>query len=1086
MTEDLLRSRTDSVLGFLNGHDIDHSEYLSLVQKQGSLFDMALSTMIAPPSQSPYRMRDLNSPMPVSQMQIGSPFLAGHGKVSTNMMDDWPMADAGNAYGAHHPLSLKSGCCPLLHGGQHGEPEYAHHLIDSVSLLKEMAEQEKQIHGYETVRGYGKPNESMVDLYKKDRNRSAFQDENEWLEEKRAEFMSSFGMLSYLFGLEWNTPEQRAAFGDLLSRMGSTQPDSPEHKAIENKFQEKAGISWGRALRSWRSRFTPMVEWWMRPADRHGATSSSKFGGIDEHYHSPWEMGGNKSLNHHWWEPFLHWGGVGRGTDSLRQLMTDSYPQAFEGHVGTMLLDSVFEMMKQSQHHNSHFPASPMPHLNGGINSDSYTRKRGNWSAVSNHAYLHPSEIRGVGGRMQVPSDALLMTPLGRAIQSHTDVGNPRRGIYREEHPASTHDYWNAHNEHFKKTDMELGEMIMRLTSQAMQQFGPQIVTGTDPQSSTIARGNLQQIAAAANHLAIRKGGMSTQGLSPLAESVMPPVYVNGNNDAWGHEMPATLAWRFDPQSNTIRFDNKETPFTTMQRTVHEKHIPLPSMMSEELLPKQRDIYAMSATSPQGYSHLISGDLNKSDDYEPTGVFGKIMIEPAHTVYDLDDIHSLKGFSGDWIVQKKPMGKRVLVEKKGKRVKPMSLSSKIKKDLKQLSGDVSFDAYHDGDMLHVVDLLLHKGMDLSHEPLEDRMNALRTLYDSTEHLTFPMPQNFSSSDNEGLVKTVHKLQEGDCEMMIRDSRSTFIKGREVHPKWIRYASKDVKKQYPPLPQITAKSGTEVVLEYPSILSPVVIKGTMNGFTFKVSSVESDLPSLIKHAEKQAPLWSPVAFSLLKEAVTSATPGTFNPVHSGGIGRRPKKRKTDKTATVKAPAVIGDEEKRGDVNHIMEHVRRFIRREEKSMTTEELCDSVKGLTPKMLENFGNEYGIEEEDGKWTVNEAIDDDIIERFAYPRMNRASPDGGAWSGMQADTTSPRGPTQLMEEQNTTFGQPKEDDEEETMDEFPSLSLTVDPELTGGTPAQLTVEGDKAVLRIPKKDEDEEETQDIEPATRSEAERVA
>ena len=148
---------------------------------------------------------------------------------------------------------------------------------------------------------------------------------------------------------------------------------------------------------------------------------------------------------------------------------------------------------------------------------------------------------------MQVPSDALLMTPLGRAIQSHTDVGNPRRGIYREEHPASTHDYWNAHNEHFKKTDMELGEMIMRLTSQAMQQFGPQIVTGTDPQSSTIARGNLQQIAAAANHLAIRKGGMSTQGLSPLAESVMPPVYVNGNNDAWGHEMPATLAWRFDP-----------------------------------------------------------------------------------------------------------------------------------------------------------------------------------------------------------------------------------------------------------------------------------------------------------------------------------------------------------------------------------------------------------------------------------------------------------------------------------------------------------------------------------------------------------
>ena len=112
MTEELLRSRTDSILGFLNGHDIDHSEYLSLVQKQGSLFDMALSSMIAPPNQSPYQMRDLNSPMPVSQMQIGSPFLAGHGKVSTNMMDDWPMADAGDEQVATEAPSTRLASTP--------------------------------------------------------------------------------------------------------------------------------------------------------------------------------------------------------------------------------------------------------------------------------------------------------------------------------------------------------------------------------------------------------------------------------------------------------------------------------------------------------------------------------------------------------------------------------------------------------------------------------------------------------------------------------------------------------------------------------------------------------------------------------------------------------------------------------------------------------------------------------------------------------------------------------------------------------------------------------------------------------------
>ena len=31
----------------------------------------------------------------------------------------------------------------------------------------------------------------------------------------------------------------------------------------------------------------------------------------------------------------------------------------------------------------------------------------------------------------------------------------------------------------------------------------------------------------------------------------------------------------------------------------------------------------------------------------------------------------------------------------------------------------------------------------------------------------------------------------------------------------------------------------------------------------------------------------------------------------------------------------------------------------------------------------------------LEQAIDDDIIENFIYPRMNSA--DGGAWSGMQA-----------------------------------------------------------------------------------------
>jgi len=292
-------------------------------------------------------------------------------------------------------------------------------------------------------------------------------------------------------------------------------------------------------------------------------------------------------------------------------------------------------------------------------------------------------------------------------------------------------------------------------------------------------------------------------------------------------------------------------------------------------------------------------------------------------------------------------------------------------------------------------------------------------------------------------------------LLLRDLTSTFIKGRSVHPKWIRLVGKDnISKQYPTTPHIKVKHN-DITLYYPEILSPVFVKGIYDGKGYDVKSIECELPSLVKHASHQMPLWGAIALSLLKEgaagggaggagsssaggsSLTSTSAGTNSPLHS--VGRRKKRRKfeTIKSIILRAPAITGDSEKGDTVDYTMKNVRRYIRDEEKSMTTSELCDGVEGLSPKMLENFGNEYGIEEKDGEWTVNEAIDDDIIENFVYPRMNGASPDGGAWSGMQADLTAPRGPTELTDEENTTFADPKNRDLEDEEQE-PILNLTI------------------------------------------------
>jgi hypothetical protein len=165
--------------------------------------------------------------------------------------------------------------------------------------------------------------------------------------------------------------------------------------------------------------------------------------------------------------------------------------------------------------------------------------------------------------------------------------------------------------------------------------------------------------------------------------------------------------------------------------------------------------------------------------------------------------------------------------------------------------------------------------------------------------------------------------------------------------------------------------------------------------------------------------------------------------------------------------------------IMRHARLAITHAEEALKEKTLISEVEGLTSNILELYAGEYGLEQtENGLWTVNEAIDDDITEKFAFPRMNRASGDGGAWSGMQADITAPTGPTEITEEENTTFGDPRSNQEEVNMDElFRPLSMVVQ---TDDGEATLEIKERRAILRYPGKEKDHDEREsEILPVTR-------
>ncbi len=1094
---DYVKLRTDVVLSSIMGQEPPLEKYLhALDGNEITKEDMAAMAMAESPPV--YSMRDLGSALPPSEMVIPTDYqsyLAGHSKISTSALKDWPIANDDNAYGEHHPFGMNSNSFPLLHNASHGQPQYVDEIFDFINLIAEnhkMSEKGMKL-SPEDAMIFGDPKISMLDLYERDRNRDYGADEN-WESEKRQYLANEFGMLPFLFGLEWHSPGESEQFYNLLQELSQTEdPQSPEARTVLNKFQEKTGTHWNRYLRNWRDRFTPLAAWWQRPSDRSGPTMSAPEDVPNAALTSPF-IGDEPGHNYHWWEPYQFHGGVGRDIGSLKSILSQSYPNVFgENWLSDLLIDGV-PVNGPHMLGGSHFPvaSNSAPQFASALSSLStgdmdFERRRAAWTSAAMRHNNHPSEISGAGARIIIPDEALLLSNFGDQLMQVAELGSARLGVLREPHPNSNQTFHQLHNQHGVNSDSALANVMAQLASQVMQQFGPDVLhpVNGDHNMNTVARGNIGQIAAAANHLLMRKGGVhpteyqipdtssgqlsskiGTFGpVSPASESVIAPIFNNGATDSWGHEMPATLTYRWDRNANDLVWENKEAPFTMLQRTPHELLVNAVDVnhATRPIHTKSKEINALQPTMA-GTPHLTD-NITKSDDYEPTGVF-KTKIEPAHVVKDLDDMDTLKGFSGEWVVQKKPKGERVFVKKSGKSIEPMSLPSKVKKALKDsLQGDAMFDGYVDGDVLTVVDLLVHKDTDMSQEPLSDRVDALRTLYSTNDHVHFPSPNSCVTTDEDGLIKTIANLDRTD--LLLRDAKSTFIKGKEVHPKWVLYAQDDISKAaiLPPLPEMSVRD-SNIVLEYPGIYTPVVAKLDSDEIGTYVSEYEG--PSyLIKQAESQFPLWSPVA-SLYIGLPDQAIPS---------YRQRPVFRKSiDKAPEVN---VDGEHDDEDSISNIMRHARKAITSEEVALTTKHLIAHVDGLTESMLDKYGGEYGLEQtEDKKWTVNEAIDDDIAEKFAFPRMNRASGDGGAWAGMQADITAPTGPTEITDEENTTFGNPKREGVEmDPESSFRPMNMVVSTE---DGDASLTIQDGKAVIRFPKKDKDHDETEnEVLPALR-------
>ena len=190
-------------------------------------------------------------------------------------------------------------------------------------------------------------------------------------------------------------------------------------------------------------------------------------------------------------------------------------------------------------------------------------------------------------------------------------------------------------------------------------------------------------------------------------------------------------------------------------------------------------------------SSLLDPDvlLTKSDDasWSPP-------IRPMHRIFDMKDIEHLKGFSGSWVVSKWYDGQRLILVRNDDEViaynedgKKKGLRKATKEALEKINKkNFTIDAILGEEELNIIDILNYDDNNVSDMPLFERLKILRSQFDSQENVIIPGPHDTRMTDDEGLEESVKSLKEDHDNILLRDNKSTYMKGERRHPKWLIY------------------------------------------------------------------------------------------------------------------------------------------------------------------------------------------------------------------------------------------------------------------------------------------------------------
>jgi len=161
-------------------------------------------------------------------------------------------------------------------------------------------------------------------------------------------------------------------------------------------------------------------------------------------------------------------------------------------------------------------------------------------------------------------------------------------------------------------------------------------------------------------------------------------------------------------------------------------------------------------------------------------------LQPMHRIFDIDDLEHLRGFTGDWIVSAYPEGKRMFVTKKDDDVESKgSLTDEEKKAFKQVSDkDFVVDVIRTDKGLYIFEVVEFDDKEVHDIPIQDRIKLLRGALESVEGIDAPSASDTKLTDDVGLADAIKNIDSD--RVILRDAKSTYMKGEARHPKWVLY------------------------------------------------------------------------------------------------------------------------------------------------------------------------------------------------------------------------------------------------------------------------------------------------------------